>query len=285
MIISHINGGLGNQMFQYAAGKTLAQLNNTFLKLDVSEFDKNKLRSFDLLAFETQILYAAKQEISNLLPSHNFEKAFQYLSPLKKRTYHREKSFSFDEKVLKLGKNVYLKGYFQSEKYFLPAKNIIRNDFTFKNNLVDHLAGFVSQLRNVNSISVHIRRGDFSNNTEIAGYHGTLEINYYNAAIQLIKSNISDPVFYFFSDDINWVKENLPVPDASYISFNITKNHFEDLYLMSQCKHNIIANSSFSWWGAWLNTNPAKIVIAPEKWFNKGPKDTQDLIPTGWIKI
>jgi hypothetical protein len=104
MIISHINGGLGNQMFQYAAGKTLAQLNNTFLKLDVSEFDKHKLRSFDLMSFETNILPAAKQDINNLLPSHNFEKAFQYFSPLKKRSYYREKSFSFDERVLRTWK-------------------------------------------------------------------------------------------------------------------------------------------------------------------------------------
>jgi hypothetical protein len=285
MIISHINGGLGNQMFQYAAGKTLAQLNNTFLKLDVSEFDKNNLRNFDLLSFEANILFAAKQDINDLLPSHNFEKAFQYFSPLKKRTYYREKSFSFDEKVLRLGKNVYLKGYFQSEKYFLPAKNMIRKDFTFKGSVVTHVAEFVSQLNNTSSVSIHVRRGDFSKNPEISEFHGTLEKEYYLAAINLVRSKIENPVFYFFSDDIDWVKENLSIPNASYLSGSITKNHFEDLYLMSQCKHNIIANSSFSWWGAWLNENPGKLVIGPKKWFNQGPKDTQDLLPEKWIKI
>ena len=94
-----------------------------------------------------------------------------------------------------------------------------------------------------------------------------------------------NPIFYFFSDDIDWVKENLQMPEATFVSNSITKNHFEDLYLMSQCKHNIIANSSFSWWGAWLNDNPAKIVIAPKKWFNTGPKDTQDLIPGSWLQL
>lgn len=285
MIINHINGGLGNQMFQFAAGKTLAWLNNTFLKLDVSEFDKSKLRNFGLFCFETNIAFASKNEISDLLPSHNFEKALQYISPIKKRTYYREKSFSFDNKVLQLGKNVYLKGYFQSEKYFLPAKDIIRKDFRFKKNLLSHLTEFAAQLQNKNSVAVHIRRGDFSANPEIAEYHGTLEKDYYERAIRVIRSKMEDPTFYFFSDDIKWVSENLLVPGSTVISGTITKNHFEDLYLMTQCRHNIIANSSFSWWGAWLNDNMNKVIVCPERWFNNGPKDTQDIIPNGWIKI
>lgn len=285
MIISHINGGLGNQMFQYAAGRTLAELNNTVLKLDVSAFDGYRLRSFDLLNFDTEIMFATKQEVSSLLPANDFEKAFQYVLPLKKRSYHRERSFSFNEKLLKYGANVYLKGYFQSEKYFSPIKSIIRKDFLLKNKIINHLEELSFSLRTVNSVSVHVRRGDFSDDPQIAEYHGTLDKNYYKSTINLISSRIANPVFYFFSDDINWVMKNLAIPGAVYISDSITKNHYEDLYLMSKCKHNIIANSSFSWWGAWLNNNPDKIVIAPQRWFNKGPKDTQDLLPDGWIKI
>lgn len=285
MIITKIIGGLGNQMFQYAAGKTLAHLSNTVLKLDVTSFEEDNLRNFELLNFNATIEFATKPDIDSLLPAHYFEKAFQYLSPLNKRSYYREKSFSFDEKIFKLGQNVYLKGYFQSEKYFLPAKDIIRKDFTFRNDIVNNLQGFCSTLKNANSVSIHIRRGDFFKDPEIADYHGTLGKEYYLSAIDLVRSKISNPVFYFFSDDIDWAKENLSVPNAIFISNHMTKNHFEDLYLMSQCKHNIIANSSFSWWGAWLNNNRDKIVIAPEKWFNKGPKDTQDLLPTEWIKI
>jgi len=285
MIISHIIGGLGNQMFQYAAGRTLAHLNKTFIKLDVSSFEENELRNFDLLCFNAKIGFATKEEISNLLPAHNFEKAFQYFSPLKKRSYYREKEFCFDEKVLGLGKNVYLKGYFQSEKYFLPAKDIIKADFTFKNEVIKNLKELSTSFKNANAVAVHIRRGDFDKDLITSGYHGTLSPDHYNSAIELIKAKIPSPTFYFFSDDINWVKENLPLPGAQFVSGNITKNHFEDLYLMSQCKHNIIANSSFSWWGAWLNDNPDKMVIAPKKWFNKGPKDTQDLIPEGWLKV
>jgi hypothetical protein len=283
MIVSHIIGGLGNQMFQYAAGRTLAHLNKTFIKLDVSSLEKNKLRSFDLLCFNVNIDFATRQEINNLLPAHNFEKAFQYFSPLKRRSYYREKKFCFDEKVLRLGPNVYLKGYFQSEKYFLPAKAVIKADLTFKNDIAKNLEEFSASLKNVNSVSIHIRRGDFSKDAITADYHGTLGVDYYSSAIELIKSKITNPIFYFFSDDINWVKENLQIPEAKFVSDNITKNHFEDLYLMSQCSHNIIANSSFSWWGAWLNNNPGKLVIAPKNWFNKGPKDTYDLYPDDWI--
>ena len=285
MIISHINGGLGNQMFQYAAGRTLAHLNKTSLKLDASSFEENKLRSFDLLCFNAQIGFATNREIGTLKPAHNFEKAFQYLSPLKRRSYYREKGFCFDEKVLRLGKNVYLKGYFQSEKYFLTAKDIIKADFTFQNDIIKNIKEFSTSLINSNSVSVHIRRGDFNKDLSTADYHGTLNLDYYKSAIEFIRAKISDPSFFVFSDDIDWVKENFPMPGATFVSNTITKNHFEDLYLMSQCRHNIIANSSFSWWGAWLNNNPEKIVIAPQKWFNKGPKDTQDLIPEGWLKL
>jgi len=285
MIISQINGGLGNQMFQYATARTIAHLNKTLIKLDVSSFEKTKLRSFDLLCFNADIKFATKQEIENLLPAHNFEKAFQYFSPLKRRSYYREKGFCFDEKVLGLGKNVYLKGYFQSEKYFLPASDVIKADFTFKNDIVKDLQEFSISLKNMNSVSVHIRRGDFSKDLPTKDYHGVLNLDYYKSAIELIKSKISHPTFYFFSDDINWVKENLSIPGSTFVSGNITQSHFEDLYLMSQCNHNIIANSSFSWWGAWLNNNPSKIVIAPEKWFNKGPQDTEDLIPKNWIRL
>ena len=272
-------------MFQYAAGRTLAHLNKTLIKLDVSSFSENKLRTFDLLAFNANPGFATKQEISSLLPVHNFEKAFQYLSPLKKRSYYREKEFSFDRKVLDLGRNVYLKGYFQSEKYFLPAKDVIRSDFAFKKDLVKDIEDFSASLKKTGSVSVHIRRGDFDKDPVTTDYHGTLDISYYNTAIELIRSKIPNATFYFFSDNIDWVKETLSIPNAAFVSGNITKNHIEDLYLMSQCQHNIIANSSFSWWGAWLNNNPEKIVIAPQKWFNKGPKDTQDLLPEKWIKI
>ena len=285
MIISKIIGGLGNQLFQYAAGKTLAQLNQTELKLDVSAFDEYKLRHFDLHHFNLNANFATGEEIKSLYPAHNFEKAFQYLSPLHRRTYYREKYFHFDENVLKLGPDVYLKGYFQSEKYFSTAKDIILKEFSFKKEVIKNVEYFSSVLKKGNTVSVHLRRGDFSNDSAGTEYHGVLSAEYYQSASGIIRSKIPDSIFYVFSDDINWAKENYKLSGAIFVSGEITKNHFEDLYLMSQCRHQIIANSSFSWWGAWLNNNPEKIVIAPKKWFNKGPKDTYDLYPEGWFVI
>lgn len=285
MIISKILGGMGNQMFQYAAGRSLAHLNNTQLKLDVTGFNKYKLRNFDLQSLHADCRFASDNEIRNLLPSHNLEKALQYLSPKKKRTYYREKYFHFDETMLQFGPNVYIKGYFQSEKYFLPIKEIVQKEFTFKDEYIEKVKVFSGETRSVNSVSVHIRRGDMKNDPVMAERHGVMPLAYYQKSIEIIRSKTSAPHFYFFSDDINWARENFKGADASFVSGEISKTHFEDLYLMSQCRHNIIANSSFSWWAAWLNTNPDKIVIAPNKWFNSGPQDTEDLIPSNWIRI
>ena len=285
MIISKILGGMGNQMFQYAAGRCLAHLNKTKLKLDVKGFDDYKLRNFDLQSLHTDCQFAAENEIKNLLPSHNFEKALQYLSPKKKRTYYREKYFHFDDNMLNYGSHVYIKGYFQSEKYFLPIKDLIKKEFTFKNDFIKNVKVFSDKVRTANTVSVHIRRGDMKNDPVMTGRHGVIPLSYYEKSIEIIRSKISNPHFYFFSDDINWARENFKNTDATFVSGEISKTHFEDLYLMSHCGNNIIANSSFSWWGAWLNNSTDKIVIAPNKWFNSGPQDTQDLLPSDWIRI
>ena len=285
MIVSNILGGMGNQMFQYAAGRCLAYLHKTRLKLDVRGFDDYKLRNFDLQSLHTDCHFASENEIRNLLPSHNFEKALQYLSPKKKRTYYREKYFHFDGDMFNYGSRVYLKGYFQSEKYFFPIKNIIQREFTFKDEFIQRVKEFSIKTRSVNSVSVHIRRGDMKNDPVMAERHGVMPLSYYQKGIEIIRSKISNPQFYFFSDDINWTKENFNNTDATFVSGEISKTHFEDLYLMSQCGNNIIANSSFSWWGAWLNNNPNKIIVAPNKWFNSGPQDTEDLVPASWIRI
>ena len=285
MIISKIFGGMGNQMFQYAAGRCLAHLNKTQFKLDVTDFDDCNLRNFDLQSLHADCRFASKTEIINLLPSHNFEKALQYLFPKRKRTYYREKHFHFDESMLEFGKNVYIKGYFQSEKYFFPVREILRKEFTFKEEIIKKVKGVFDRAGSQNRVSVHVRRGDMKNDPVMAERHGVMPLAYYQKSIEIIRSKISTPQFYFFSDDIYWAKENFNNIDATFVSGEISKTHFEDLYLMSQCGHNIIANSSFSWWGAWLNNNSNKIVIAPNKWFNSGPQDTQDLIPSTWIRI
>ena len=162
---------------------------------------------------------------------------------------------------------------------------MIQKEFTFKDEFIQRVKDFSNQLRSANSVSVHIRRGDMKNDPVMAERHGVMPLSYYQKGIEIIRSKVSNPHFYFFSDDISWANENFNDIDSTFVSGDISKTHFEDLYLMSQCGYNIIANSSFSWWGAWLNNNSGKIVIAPNKWFNSGPQDTEDLIPSNWIRI
>ena len=290
MILVELNGGIGNQMFQYAAAKSLALHHKKELRLDITpSHDKTmpkelKQRPFDLHYFNLPDLIANKGDIKSFIPKTYLEKISEKTKPNHKRKIYREPFFHYDSNFYNAGQSVYLKGLWQSEKYFHRFKNEIRKAFEFNNDTIKEFTAFTGKLSTQNSVSIHIRRGDYLAKISLEVL-GLLPSDYYSRGIELIRSKIPDPVFYFFSDDINWVKDHLQISQATYVSTNIAKTHIEDLYLMSRCKHNIIANSSFSWWGAWLNNSPDKIVIAPGKWFNKGPKDTQDLVPDEWIKI
>lgn len=284
MVISKLSGGLGNQLFQYAAGRSLSRHHNTPLLFDTSDFKEQGLRNFDLGFFNTDLQTADQELIESFTNRTVAGKIRDRIGPLNFRKVYKEPFFHFDSKFFKLPSNIYLKGYWQSEKYFLPIKEIIKTDLTIKPDIVQKVRSFGEELTDSTSVAVHIRRADYAKDVH-KEYHGMLEKDYYHNAIQLLIKKNKDVRFYFFSDSINWVKDNFNFPEAIYVSGEITNTHLEDLYLMSKCSHNIIANSSFSWWGAWLNNNPDKIVIAPKNWFNKGPKDTYDLYPDNWIVI
>ena len=290
MILVELNGGIGNQMFQYAAAKSLALHHKTTLKLDISPgTDKSmpqelKPRQFDLHYFNLPDPVVTAADLESFISKSALGKITEKTKPNHKRRIYREPFFHFDKNFYNTEPDVYLKGLWQSEKYFLPFKNKIRSIFEFKNQTVGSFHNLTNQLKNQNSVSLHIRRGDYLAKVSLEVL-GLIPLEHYQNAIELINSKIPSPSFYFFSDDIQWAKENFQIPNATFVSGDISKDHIEDLYLMSQCRYNIIANSSFSWWGAWLNDNPQKIVIAPKKWFNKGPKDTQDLLPEEWINI
>lgn len=290
MILVELNGGLGNQMFQFAAAKSLSLFRNVELKLDATPTaDKNipeglSKRPFDLHCFNITDPVADKKDIDFFLSNSAVNRIIEKNKPPFKRKIYREPFFHFDKNFFKAGPNVYLKGLWQSERYFLPYHEEIRKGLQLDNKHFHHLLNIADKIKRENSVSIHIRRGDYLAKISLKVL-GLIPIDHYLRAIELIKSKINNPVFYFFSDDISWVKENLSISDAVHVSDNLTKNHLEDLYLMSQCNHNIIANSSFSWWGAWLNNNPGKIVIAPKNWFHKGPKDTYDLYPNDWIVL
>jgi hypothetical protein len=177
-----------------------------------------------------------------------------------------------------------LKGLWQSPLYFAKYQDEIRKIFTIKENYIDNLDSIANDIKNSQSVSVHIRRGDYLSKIAYREL-GLTSIEFYKKSIAYMSETITNPQFYFFSDDIEWVKSEFHLPNANFVSGEKTKNNIEDFYLMSQCKHNIIANSTFSWWAAWLNENPEKIVVAPIKWFNKLRHSTKDLIPEKWIRI
>lgn len=297
MVIVKIFGGLGNQMFQYAAARRLAYKLNVELKLDISWFKNRTYKRDDQKRKYSLGNFNILEEFINYNEIKFF--IFPYLSILNKfekmlykirrgkLLYIKEKYFHFNPKILDLPDNIYLDGYWQNEKYFLDVKGIIINEFKVKNPILGRNKEVFEKIRLSESVSIHIRRGDYITNPRVAKKLGGIcDFNYFFRSIDYIGKKIKNPVFFFFSDDINWVKENFAIKHPCvFIDFNNILNSYEDMRLMSQCKHNIISNSSFSWWGAWLNPNSNKIVIAPRKWFNDFSKNTSTLIPSNWLRF
>jgi len=289
MIITRLIGGLGNQMFQYAAGRRLAHSLDTDLKIDTSDFTSSKTRNYALDCFNIQTTLStpfdlkrvAKGNVSRLekikrLIDHNWQQNCI--------SYNKEKHFHFDPDILSLSNDSYLDGYWQSEKYFLDIGDIIRKEFTISNTPSTANQTIAANIQHHHSVAIHIRRGDYITDSVSSQLHDTYNIEYYKKAIEIILEKVSEAHFYVFSDDPDWVKNNFILDNpTTYVSHNNDSCH-EDMKLISLCKHQIIANSSFSWWGAWLNKNPDKIVIAPTHWFRVNDYNTSDLIPASWIR-
>jgi hypothetical protein len=291
MIITRLNGGLGNQMFQYAAGRCLAYTLNTGLKLDISPFRNDPLRDYELSVFSIEENIASGTDLEHVRrpfswmirhPADALKSVIHQNAPVR---YVRESQFHFDPEIHNLPDNVYLEGYWQSEKYFRKIEPLIRQEFRLRvapGAFVQELAG---RIRDGNAVSIHIRRGDFASNPTTNATHGVCSIDYYQCAIEKISHKVEDARFWIFSDDPGWVKKNVTTDRPSYCVSDHHFNNYEDLYLMSCCSHHIIANSSFSWWGAYLGSHAGKIVIAPKKWFKKADISTADLLPDSWIQL
>ncbi len=290
MIISKLIGGLGNQMFQYAIGRTLSTIHQEVFLLDISGFaDYGLHQGFQLdKIFNCIANVANEKDIKKILGWQNKSTIRQILlrqkmSKFRKPGFIVEPDFHYCPTVFNSPKDSYLIGYWQSQKYFMSIEKMIRNDFHFSEPLSIQNIKLANQISNVNAVSLHVRRGDFANNPKTTSVHGLCSAEYYYNAINFILSKIDNPFFFVFSDDINWVKSNLKFNHKHIlVSHNNGCDSYIDMRLMSLCKHHIVANSSFSWWGAWLNPNKNKIVISPKKWFaNK--LDASDLIPRNWI--
>ncbi|MEK7621575.1 MAG: alpha-1,2-fucosyltransferase [Patescibacteria group bacterium] len=294
MIILRLEGGLGNLMFQYALGRHLALKNQMELKFDIGSYQTNPLGdcSFWLEGFGIDIKtnLATQNEIQRFKKYDRRPggKWFLYnwlmASPSK---YVREKGFAFDPMVLEIKGSFYLHGWFQTEKYFKDIREIILKDFTVQRHPLDKNKEVAKKIATTHSIGIHIRRADYVANPKTRYYHGELPRAYYDNALVIITTKIPRPTLFIFSDDIEWVKHNMRFPfETVYTGWNAMEAAHEDVRLMSLCKHNIISNSTLGWWGAWLNKNNDKIVVAPSKWFANSPKcDTKDIVPENWHTV
>lgn len=292
MIVSRVIGGLGNQMFQYAVGRALSLERSQPLSLDVSGFVGYGLhQGYELKkVFACAVEAASKADIRKVLGWQSLPAVQRIVSrPLFARIrsaeYVVEPHFHYWHGIKFVSDNVYLSGYWQSEKYFKSQADVIRADFTFQGQLNARNAEISEQIRRTNAVSLHVRRGDYVTNEKTAATHGVCSLDYYRAAIEYIESHIKKPTFFIFSDDPEWVKMNFRI-DCPYVhvDHNQGSESYNDMYLMSLCRHHIIANSSFSWWGAWLNPVSDKIVIAPRRWF-ANENDVSDLFPEGWVTL
>jgi len=284
MVTVRIFGGLGNQMFQYAFGFAVAKKLKKKLQLDVKyaatwstkrdfELDSFKISHNNVLKYRYFLSYKYIRHIVNLLCRLIYKKTkifqnYEYLYD----------SFNIEN----LCKNCYLGGIWQSEKYFADCKEEIRKEFQFKDGLNKESMNILQRFDGQNTVSIHVRRGDYM--IELFKDLGLVcTANYYQRAIAHILANVANPVFIVFSEDIEWVKEYIKIPEPCIYVDSLDKPPSHDMQFMSLCKHNIIANSTYSWWAAWLNQNPDKIIIAPDKWWIDG-KET-DIYTDNMVKI
>jgi len=286
--IVKFNGGLGNQLFEYAFAKGLEAKTGIKTIFDMSFFKKRYAveRPYQLALFNANV-----ESVNDFWTSFRLELIWRLRKRLNNKTFlgisfYKEACFELDEQLFNLTPSTYIEGFFQSEKYFKHIEGQIRADLQFKDKLEGLSLEISKKIAATNSVSLHIRRGDYVQKKRNQSLYAACSLDYYKRGLEQIVQKIDNPTLFIFSDDIEWVKENLKLPyESVYVTHNTGAKSYEDLRLMSLCKHNIIANSSFSWWGAWLNNNQEKIVIAPLKWFNDDSINQSDVIPCSWVRI
>jgi Glycosyl transferase family 11 len=287
VIITRLSGGLGNQMFQYAAGLRLAIVHQTQLKFDVGLLDVPSdatPRIYELDRFAISAQRATPQETEALLAKRPV--AARISQRLDRRAAARERHFHYDPAVARLPDETCLEGYWQSERYFADVAARVRQEFSFRSAPSGRNAELAREIAARAAVSLHVRRGDYATHAATRAYHGLCSIDYYRRAAAYVAERVRDPLFVLFSDDPEWTRAHLDLGhDTLVAGHNGPQDGPEDLRLMMQCRHHVLANSTFSWWGAWLDASTDKIVIAPERWFSDRARDTRDLLPAGWFKL
>jgi hypothetical protein len=281
MVIVQMKGGLGNQMFQYALGLHLSIKFSEPLYFDLTDYRQQRLRRFELEVFG---IHNKEVNAATRFFYHSLIKSINLLG-LKSKSVYVEPTLCFDEKVFRRPYPRYYKGFFQSYKYFVDISSQLRERFLFVNSLDKANGAIASTISASNSISIHVRRGDYIYWDNYDSSHVLCGLDYYWHALELMKQKVNACTFFVFTDDTEWVRKNFKF-EYVLVEGNGAENAWKDMHLMSLCKHHIIANSTFSWWAAWLNPSESKLVIAPKQWFgNQMNEETKDLCPPGWIRI
>jgi hypothetical protein len=289
MIITRIHGGLGNQLFQYATGWALARRLGVEHKLDLGTFVHERDRDFGLAALGLQFEAATREEIRAVAPQWGPWWKNKYilwshrLTPFARRRWVKEETFDFDARLFQVRDPAYLDGWWQSDKYFAAIAAEIRAQFVPRAAPTPQAAAKAAALTGRTTVAVHVRRGDYVAKDDAARFHGCCPPVYYDQACDRLSRELPDAVFCIFSDDPAWARANLKLPaQAEFISSSGPHATMEDFFLLTQCRHFIIANSTFSWWPAWLADAPGQRVIAPRRWFLGFDVNPADRFPPDW---
>jgi hypothetical protein len=293
MILVKLRGGLANQMFQYATARRLAHVHDTEVRIDTGWYERlppdATPRQYLLDYFAISGRRASLRDTAGTNGIRNARPAELPLALARKvRPRYRfvaERHFHFDPAILELPDWSCLFGYWLSERYFADIRDIVRQEFTFVRSLSPSNEELRAEIAGTRSVAVHVRRGDYVTSPLTAARHGVCDVGYYQRARTVIEEQVPSPTYFVFSDDARWAADNLDLgPNVTVIDDN-PHDPISDLRLMAAARHNIVANSSFSWWAAWLNDNPEKLVVAPTRWMRDPSFDDRDVVPARWTRV
>ncbi|HEX4341758.1 MAG TPA: alpha-1,2-fucosyltransferase [Verrucomicrobiae bacterium] len=294
MVIVKIKEGLGNQLFQYAAGRGLAQQLGTELMLDTSfyeakgRYSRAHVRQYHLDKFNITVPMLSRRTkywIGQLRRHRSTPvRALTHMSGIIR--FEVDKECGFDETLQHKGRNLYLDGYWQSERYFADIRETVREELSFREPTGPDLEPMLAQLNEKVSVCVHIRRGDYISTAIGREQHAICDLDYYRTAMDHIGARVPGAKFFLFSDEPEWVQSNFSAADNLVIvSGTASRRDIDDFRLMTSCRHFVIANSSFSWWAAWLGKQKDKIVVAPKLWRRFHEQMDKAIIPEQWVRL
>lgn len=291
-VIVRFQGGLGNQLFQYAFGRAVAARNGARLLFDMDFFDlppgEHTTRAYGLDAFGLQCARATAVQIARARQRGNAIRAWLHaLHPrLALDRSVKERAFTFDARVQQVQGDTYFEGYWQSARYFADIAHELRREIRLQLPLPAHLQAIGARIAGGGCISVHVRRGDYISNPYASAHFAPCDAGYYTAAVRMLRADVPEAPVVIFSDDIAWARAHVRAAgEVLHVPAEPADHPAVHLHLMAMCQHQVIANSSYSWWAAWLNQRPGRRVIAPQRWFNDPAMDTRDLIPSDWIRL